>query len=236
MPRNCDAIVVLSGGMDSATALWWARDRGMDVASVSVNYGQRHSCELDRAATLAEITDTPHVCVDLTSLRSLLRGSALTDDIDVPEGHYASPNMKVTVVPNRNMILLSVAVAAAAERSAEVVLYGAHAGDHPIYPDCRPEFVERMSSAAEVCWYEPIRIESPFLNRTKADVARLGSELGVPWEMTWSCYCGGETHCGRCGTCVERREAFLLAGVVDPTEYIDETPVEVMMKQLEEGE
>jgi len=218
--RKVSRVIVLSGGMDSAVALLWAKQQGHVAHAVSIDYGQRHRKEILFAGQLASLTDTPHTVVDMSSLKGLLPGSALTDDsVEVPKGHYADPTMKATVVPNRNMILLSVAVAAACAHDATHVVYGAHAGDHPIYPDCRPEFVEAMWHACSVCWYEPIELEAPFIDKTKAEVVALGEALGVQWKYTWSCYEGGDIHCGRCGTCVERIEAFEIAGVHDPTEY-----------------
>ena len=228
--RNVSRVIVLSGGMDSAVALWWAKQQGHVAHAVSIDYGQRHRKEIQYAAHLSSLTNTPHTVVDMCSLKGLLPGSALTDDsVDIPKGHYADPTMRATVVPNRNMVLLSVAVAAAGAHDATHVVYGAHAGDHPIYPDCRPEFIEAMRRACSVCWYEPIELEAPFVDKTKAEVAALGEALGVPWEATWSCYEGGDTHCGICGTCVERREAFHLAEVHDPTVYLDRTPIEQLV-------
>ena len=226
---NNKAVVILSGGMDSATLLYWAnapqtRSRpgypfAYEVSAVSVNYGQRHSKELDCAKQLCDYLEVQHNVIDLSSLKVLLTGNALTDDMPVPEGHYASPTMKQTVVPNRNMMLLSVAVAAACARDAKTVLYGAHCGDHPIYPDCRREFVQALDKAAQLCWHHEIRIEAPFVDKTKTEVARIGADLGVPFQDTWSCYNGRELHCGKCGTCVERKEAFADSGVTDPTQY-----------------
>ena len=128
--------------------------------------------------------------------------------------------MKSTVVPNRNMIMLSLAAARAIAVGADGVAYAAHSGDHAIYPDCRPEFADAVAAALRICHYTPIELERPFVDMTKADIVRLGAELGVDFSKTWSCYKGGEKHCGKCGTCVERREAFRLAGVPDPTEYM----------------
>ena len=217
--KEMGAVVVLSGGMDSATLLFWAAKRYKNLSAISVNYGQRHSKELDCAKKLCELIGVPISVVDLSSIKSLLVGNALTDDVEVPEGHYASPTMKQTVVPNRNMLLLSVALCSACVEGARLVLYGAHFGDHPIYPDCRKEFVDALDKAARLCWYQEIKIEAPFVEKTKTDVAKLGNDLGVPFEHTWSCYNGRALHCGKCGTCVERREAFMLAEVKDPTEY-----------------
>jgi len=215
------AVVVLSGGMDSASLLYWAKANYKTVSAISINYGQRHSKELDCARTLCGLTDVEYDVVDLSSIKSLLKGNALTDNIEVPEGHYESSSMKLTVVPNRNMLLLSVALCSACVKDADVVLYGAHFGDHAIYPDCRKEFVEALDKASRLCWYKEIKIVAPFVDKTKTDIARLGTELGVQFEHTWSCYKGEEKHCGKCGTCVERIEAFSDSGIEDITEYAE---------------
>lgn len=218
------AVVVMSGGMDSTTLLYYALHEGYKVDAVSFDYGQRHKKELDFAKSTCDKLNVSHRIVDLTNLNGLLQGSALTSpDIEVPEGHYAQENMRITVVPNRNAIMLSIATGYAVSQGSEVVMTGVHAGDHAIYPDCRPEFIEKMSETMRVAnegFGNPrLRIEAPFVQITKADIAKLGDDLGVNWEETWSCYKGGEKHCGKCGTCVERIEAFQLAGVKDPTQY-----------------
>lgn len=213
-------VVVFSGGMDSTTLLYGMRAIGRQVIPLGIDYGQRHRKELEAAAKICWDLHLPYQIADLRALRSLLGGSSQTDDtIAVPEGHYAEESMKKTVVPNRNMILLSVAIARAISAGADQVAYGAHAGDHAIYPDCRPEFVMAMRHVAKLADWSQVEIVAPFLDKTKADIARQGKELGVPFELTWSCYKGGDVHCGKCGTCVERREAFLVAGVTDPTTY-----------------
>lgn len=212
-------ILIYSGGLDSSTLLYHLRARGDRVRCLGVDYGQRHRRELDAARTICERTEVEFRLADLRSITPLLAGSALTDAVAVPHGHYAEESMKVTVVPNRNMILLSLAIAWAVSVKADAVAYAAHAGDHTIYPDCRPEFVEAMERAAALCDWHRVTIDRPFVNLTKADIVRRGAELGVPYEWTWSCYEGGERHCGKCGTCTERREAFAGAGVTDPTEY-----------------
>lgn len=189
---------------------------------LGVDYGQRHRRELEAARAICERVGVEYRLADLRSIAPLLAGSALTDAVAVPHGHYAEESMKATVVPNRNMILLSLAIGWAVSLKYDAVAYAAHAGDHTIYPDCRPEFVEAMDRAAGLCDWHRVRIERPFVHMTKADIVRRGAELGVPFELTWSCYEGGEVHCGKCGTCVERREAFERAGVADPTAYAKE--------------
>lgn len=217
------AIAVVSGGMDSTVLAHLAVSLYERVDLVSVDYGQRHRKELDYAARSAAVLGCRHDVVQLP-VGGLLGGSALTDDaVDVPHGHYAAENMAVTVVPNRNAMLISVAYGIAVARGADALLVGVHAGDHHVYPDCRPAFVAAMDEALRIGneGVGNVRVEAPFVHRSKTDIARLGARLGVDWTSTWSCYEGGEIHCGRCGTCVERREAFRDAYVVDPTSYAD---------------
>lgn len=218
-----NAIVVLSGGMDSTTALYLALAQygAGNVEAVSVNYGQRHVRELEYAVGTCTNLGVRHDVVDASRLGLLLSGSALTDDVDVPEGHYADETMRATVVPNRNAILLNLVAGIAVARKRNAIVTGVHAGDHPIYPDCRPEFIDAMNAMLQVAnaGYHVPRVEAPFVHSGKHDIVRLGAHLNVNWRLTWSCYSGGAVHCGRCGTCVERREAFDLAGVEDPTEY-----------------
>lgn len=220
------AIAVLSGGMDSTVLAYMLRADGVEIECLSVDYGQRHRRELDYAEATAKRLGVRWHLADLTGVTHLLGGSALTDNIPVSDGHYTDASMRVTVVPNRNAIMLSVAVGLAVSSGADAVAFGAHAGDHPIYPDCRPAFVEAFEvmarQATEGYGVASLRILAPFILQTKADICATGHRLGVPWSSTWSCYKGGEQHCGTCGTCVERREAFALAGVFDPTEYIDD--------------
>ena len=223
-PGRTAAVVTVSGGLDSVTLAHLLAADGLELTLVSFDYGQRHLRELDFARACAERLGAPHHVVDLRSAGALLSGSALTDDaVEVPDGHYTDESMKATVVPNRNAIFLSVAVGLAVASGAEVVAVAVHAGDHPIYPDCRPEFVHAFEKAARVgnegFGHPAMRVEAPFLHLDKVDIVKRGAALGVPFAETWSCYRGGERHCGRCGTCVERREAFELAGVPDPTAY-----------------
>jgi 7-cyano-7-deazaguanine synthase len=218
------AVAIVSGGLDSTTMLYWILQYTEKVHVLSFDYGQRHARELGAARAIAEKLKLEYDTIELRSLKPLLKGSALSDPtIPVPEGHYTDENMRITVVPNRNAIMLSIATAAAVVDHADSVWYAAHAGDHAIYPDCRPVFVEAMSRASALgneSFLSPdFRVVSPFLHLTKTDIVALGAELGVPFGITWSCYVGAEKHCGRCATCVERIEAFRLAGVVDPTDY-----------------
>ncbi|MGJ8639422.1 MAG: 7-cyano-7-deazaguanine synthase QueC [Opitutaceae bacterium] len=218
-------VIIYSGGLDSTVLLYHLRAAGHELHALSVDYGQRHRCELDRAAKICAELDIPNPVANLASIQPLLAGSSLTSpDIDVAEGHYTEENMKSTVVPNRNMILLSIATGHALSIGAEQVAYAAHSGDHAIYPDCRNEFADAMERAIELCDWEQVALIRPFVNWSKADIVRRGAELDLPFAETWSCYNGRTQHCGRCGTCIERREAFYLAKVADPTSYEEGAP------------
>lgn len=217
-------VAVVSGGLDSAVLAHHLRADGWDLRLLSFDYGQRHAVELEHAAALATALGVKHDIVDLRSAGALLGGSALTDDaVEVPDGHYSDESMRTTVVANRNAIFAMVAVGAAVAEGAAAVGFGIHAGDHFIYPDCRPPFVaaaERLALVANEGFIaDGFRILTPFLSWSKGDIVRRGAELGVDFAGTWSCYKGATAHCGTCGTCVERREAFELAGVADPTAY-----------------
>ncbi len=218
------AVAIVSGGMDSVTLAHLLASEGYDLHLLSFDYGQRHRKELEFAALCASLLGAQHDVVDLSSLTALLKGSALTDGgVAVPDGHYAQENMRVTVVPNRNAMMLAIAYAVAVAEGAMVVGAGIHAGDHAIYPDCRPAFAEAFDAmqrlAVEGFGDPNLRLYTPFVDITKANIVTIGHRLGVDYAKTWSCYKGGEAHCGTCGTCVERKEAFDLAGVPDPTRY-----------------
>ena len=216
-------IVVCSGGMDSV-ALAHVVAKGHELTRlVSFDYGQRHRKELDYAARAATRLGVPHDVIDMRGIGAALTGSALTDDIDVPDGHYAEETMKVTVVPDRNAIMLGIAFGIAAANGDDAVATAVHGGDHFIYPDCRPAFTESFDAMqkAALDGYAEVSLYTPFVHRSKADIVTEGARFNTPFAETWSCYKGGEIHCGTCGTCVERREAFHLAGVDDPTPYAD---------------
>ncbi|MFC4699781.1 7-cyano-7-deazaguanine synthase QueC [Glaciecola siphonariae] len=212
-------VIIYSGGMDSYTVLRQADHEGYQVFPVAFNYGQRHSKELDVAKRVCERYGYPFQLVDVSAINPLLKGSALTDDIDVPEGHYEEASMQQTVVPNRNMIMLSMAVAYAVSIGAEAVYFGAHSGDHAIYPDCRTEFVEAMNAVCQIANYDAIDIRAPFIGSSKIDILRTGLALGFDYSETWTCYKGLEKACGKCGSCQERLEAFALNEAIDPIAY-----------------
>lgn len=214
-------VVLLSGGLDSSTLLYLCERTHDEVRAMTFNYGQRHATELRAARMVADDCGVELTEVNVGQLAILLRGSSQTDPrVDVPHGHYADESMRATVVPNRNMMLLAMAGAAAISWEFNAVGYAAHAGDHTIYPDCRPEFIDAMASAFRACHYDDgIELVTPFVTSAKHDIVRVALDLGVPYHLTWSCYEGLDIHCGQCGTCVERKEAFKLSGIDDPTVY-----------------
>lgn len=213
-------VVIYSGGMDSYTVLHTALAAGHEIFALSFNYGQRHVRELDCAAAVCRDLAITHKIIDITAMNELMAGSSLTDhSIEVAQGHYAEESMKTTVVPNRNMILLSLAIGYAVSIEASAVYYGAHAGDHAIYPDCRPEFVEKMNAVSLIANYQPITIVAPFLWQSKSDILAAGLALNLDYANTWTCYVGADRACGKCGACVERLEAFAANHCSDPMLY-----------------
>lgn len=219
------AVALLSGGMDSTTLAYWLQAKlDYQLVLLSVVYGQRHQKEVNYAKATAVKLKAIHHVVNFGDFRSLIPGSALTDkNVSVPHGHYEAASMKDTVVPMRNAFMLSAAMGCASAYRSKVVVIAAHAGDHAIYPDCRMEFFEafyKMSATALEGLHVP-GLLTPFVHMTKSEIAEWGHALGVDWNDTWSCYEGGRIHCGRCGTCCERQEAFDLAQVPDPTAYED---------------
>lgn len=221
MPTE-SAVVIVSGGMDSVTL---AHDTWVDhdpLYLLSFDYGQRHKKELEFAHQCALDLKCYHRIVNISDVQTLLKGSALTDPtVAVPEGYYTDESMRATVVPNRNAIMLAIATGYAASVGAQVVVTAIHTGDHAIYPDCRPDFIlafdQMERHALGEMW--KVKVRAPYISYTKAQICKLGDTIGVDYRKTWSCYKGGSKHCGKCGTCVERKEAFQLAGVSDPTEY-----------------
>ncbi len=210
-------VLLLSGGLDSTVLLGELLAAGDNARCVSVRYGQRHAREVTAAAAVAVYYGVPHEVVELPA--AVLAGSALTGGGPVPHGHYEAESMRATVVPNRNMLFLAVAGAVAVREGCDRVAYAAHAGDHAVYPDCRPAFADAMRKALDLCDYNPVGLYAAYIRLTKADVVTLGAERSVPFGLTWSCYEGGAVHCGKCGACGERRWAFEAAAVPDPTEY-----------------
>ena len=222
---NKSAIVICSGGLDSTVLAWHYASLNYSLTLLGFDYGQRHRKELDNISKTATVLDCNYHILDLTSLSGLLHGSSLTSEsITVPDGHYAEDTMKATIVPNRNAIMLSIATGMAVADKVNVLATGVHAGDHFIYPDCRPEFFYTFSAAMRLANEGDVNellLEAPFISWTKSDIVKYGNKLGVDFTQTWSCYKGGDKHCGKCGTCVERIEAFQISGVHDPTQYYD---------------
>lgn len=217
------AVIIASGGVDSTTLLYDILHQGYEVFALSVNYNQKHAKELEFIARTCKKLKVPHKVVDLSVLgRELMYNNALTSkEVAVPEGHYKEENMKLTVVPNRNMILISLAVSYAITIGAKKVFYGAHAGDHAIYPDCRREFVDAAKRAVRLTDWEPVELEAPYLDLDKGDIVMKGKGLGVDYSLTWTCYNGRQKACGKCGACRERLEAFQKAKIADPLKYDD---------------
>ena len=213
-----DCVLILSGGMDSTTLLYDYRDR--IALAVSFDYGSNHNeKEIPFARYHAEKLGIEHITIPLAFMPQYFKSSLLEGSDAIPEGHYAADNMKSTVVPFRNGIMLAIAAGIAESRGLKFVMMANHGGDHTIYPDCRPEFVKAMSQAIRTGTCPGIEILAPYTNLTKSDIAMLGKTLGIDYTKTWSCYKGGEHHCGKCGTCVERKEALADAGIKDETIY-----------------
>lgn len=218
-----NALLICSGGFDSVTLAYRLAAEHALGALLTFDYGQRHVKEIEAARLAANALNVPHVVMDISTIGRELT-SALTSDIDVPHGHYREETMRITVVPNRNAIMLSIAFGIAASRELDTVALAVHGGDHFIYPDCRPEFIaqfaamqaQALEGVAEVALY------APYVSVDKAAIAKDAARFNVPIAQTWSCYAGGESHCGCCGTCVERIEAMALAGIPDPTAYQDQ--------------
>lgn len=232
------AVTTLSGGLDSTTLAYKLKAQGFTLSLLSFDYGQKHRKELTYAQMVADDLGSSHSIVNLSSLKYLVgTASSLTSSVAVPEGHYSEDNMKSTVVPNRNAIMMAIAFSHASAIGAEIVAVGVHAGDHAQYADCRLEFIDafaKMESESLAGLHLPF-LTAPFLHSTKTDIAVMARELRVPVERTWSCYKGEENHCGRCGTCVERMEALHGAGILDKTVYQDDKYWKVAVSEYKQG-
>jgi len=214
-------LVIASGGLDSTVLLYCVLQHDAKLKVISFNYGQRHVKELSCIKKTCKELRLSHKLVNIRVLADLMHSPALTGNGEVPEGHYTAPQQKLTVVPNRNAIMINLAAAYAITNEIENIWYAAHWNDRSIYPDCRWEYVHVQDLAIKLGNDNPkLELHAPFVHKTKADIVRIGIVLGVPFENTWSCYKGLKKACGKCGTCVERLEAFALCGIKDPIEYM----------------
>ena len=219
-------VVLCSGGMDSVAALYDAAEIHEVTAAISFHYGAKHNDrEIPFAKWHADHLGIPHITVPLAFIGEQFESDLLQKGGEIPKGHYEEETMKKTVVPFRNGIMLSIAGGFAESKGAHGLVIAAHSGDHAIYPDCREDFLSAMADAIRLGTYARVEVMRPFVTMTKTEIARRGHDLGVDFSQTWSCYVGGEVQCGECGTCVERREAFLLAGILDPTPYLATPPL-----------
>lgn len=215
------AVVLLSGGMDSTTLLYDVKHLGYEVYPITFYYGQKHKKEIEMAYKTCKRLGLGYKLVDVDSLSDLAPSALTKRELEVPKTSYDEESMKQTVVPNRNMVLLALATAYAIGIESGTVWYGAHGGDHAIYPDCRPLFVKEMGDAISVCDTRKVVLLAPYLFLDKADILKKGLELGIDYSLTWTCYEGKELACGKCGSCTERLEAFKAVGVRDPIRYED---------------
>ena len=219
-------VALVSGGMDSVTAFYHALREHEVIVALSFDYGSKHNHrEIPFAGWHCAKLGIPHRTIRLAFVNELFKSDLLQSGGAIPDGHYEETTMKQTVVPFRNGIMLAIAAGCAESAAADGLVIAAHAGDHAIYPDCREAFMRAMGDAIRLGTCAGVSVLRPFIAMTKAGIATRGHELGVDFSRTWSCYKGGDTHCGTCGTCVERREAFLLAGLADPTRYESEAPL-----------
>ena len=213
-----NSVIIVSGGMDSTTLLYDHKD---EIAlGISFDYGSNHNArEIPFAKMHCERLGIKHITINLDFMHQYFKSSLLDGAEAIPEGHYADDNMKSTVVPFRNGIMLSIAIGIAESNNLDQVFIANHGGDHTIYPDCRPEFINAIDAAATAGTYNNVKVVAPYTKITKSDIARIGKKLGIDYTETWSCYKGGDKQCGKCGTCVERKEALRDAGIEDLTEY-----------------
>lgn len=211
-------MIIVSGGMDSITMLYEFKD--CIALGISFDYGSNHNArEIPYAKLHCERLGIRHITINLGFVHRYFRSSLLEGSDAIPEGNYNEENMKSTVVPFRNGIMLAIAAGIAESNQLRRVMMANHGGDHTIYPDCRPEFVNAMSAATKAGTFEKVEVWAPYTDISKADIARRGNALGIDYAETWSCYKGGKKHCGKCGTCRERKEALHEAGIADTTEY-----------------
>ena len=213
------AVLILSGGMDSTTLLYDLLSQGYEVHAVTFDYRQKHNNEIACAKKTCRKLQVPHKIIDICVLNELAPSCLTREGWEVPEGNYAEESMKQTVVPNRNMVFLSLAASYAIGIGASHLFYAAHAGDHAIYPDCRPVFASAMTTAFHLCDWNDLVLEVPYQHWSKGDIVKRGIALGVDYGLTWTCYKGGKRSCGKCGSCDERLAAFSEAGATDPLEY-----------------
>lgn len=222
LDTKAGAVVLLSGGLDSTTLLYHMKEKWCNLHAISFAYGQRHIKEILQAKTIARFIGVHHELVEITDVGRLFVGSALTSpNVSVPGGAYTPDNMSATVVPNRNMIMMSIAVGYAITHQLKYLGIAAHGGDYRVYPDCRQVFFDVFQEAARLGneGYGEVKLYAPFVGWSKGEIVRRGVRCGVPWIQTWSCYQGRMLHCGKCGTCIDRKRAFEEAGVIDPTQY-----------------
>ena len=215
------ALVVFSGGLDSTTALYWAVNQYKETETLSFDYGSKHNqIEHSYARQTCKKLRVKNTIINLDFMNQYFKSDLLQSGGEIPEGYYTAQNMKSTVVPFRNGIMLSIAAGFAESNECNVLILGNHSGDHAIYPDCRPEFIEGIKEAIYQGTEKHIEVVSPFCNSTKGEIVKIGRQLGVDFSLTYSCYKGGQKHCGVCGTCMERKEAFREAQLKDPTQYL----------------
>lgn len=213
-----DSVIIVSGGMDSITMLYEFKD--CIALGISFDYGSNHNArEIPYAKLHCERLGIRHITINLGFVHRYFRSSLLEGSDAIPEGNYNEENMKSTVVPFRNGIMLAIVAGIAESNQLRRVMMANHGGDHTIYPDCRPEFVNAMSAATKAGTFEMVEVWAPYTDISKADIARRGNALSIDYAETWSCYKGGKKHCGKCGTCRERKVALHEAGIADTTEY-----------------
>ncbi len=218
--KNKNALIILSGGLDSTTLMHHLiKEKGFDLMAISFDYGQKHHRELECAAWQCEQLGIPHQTISLDFINQLFESSLLKSGSDIPEGHYEDENMKSTVVPNRNMILISIASGYAISNKIENIFYGAHSGDHTIYPDCRPEFIQKLRETLALCDWQNVSLQAPFQDIDKTEIVKIGKNLDIDFTQTQTCYNGKEKACGKCGSCTERLEAFAKNNLIDPIVY-----------------